>query len=365
VGAVRGRRQGRLVLAGAAAALALLVAVYPRPPLPFVLPAPAPEGTAARAGFALFALGDTGARRAFPSLRAGQLAVARGLVSEDLRQPADALLLLGDNFYPDGLVEGELVERIRENLVRPYCRFVDLSAARSGEVAGACGLEPGLRRPLPLHAVLGNHDHDSPESPELERAAIPRYVANWRLAQGLVELRELEPGLSLVLVDSSSLEGEEQRAPLRDALRRAAGPWRILASHHPLAAGGRAEGEARAALMRRAVAEAGVAVQLVLSGHRHNLQAIELEAPPGGLQVIAGGGARIQPLEDDYRGLRFALARTGFARVERQSPAGGEVLVVTLYATPRYPVVFWRAAEPVARFAVDRLGGVRREALRR
>jgi hypothetical protein len=106
-----------------------------------------------------------------------------------------------------------------------------------------------------------------------------------------------------------------------------------------------------------------VAVQLVLSGHRHNLQAIELGPPGGGLQVIAGGGASVQPLEDDYRGLRFSQARTGFARVEREERVGGEALVTTLYATPRRPLFFWRAAEPVARFSVDRLGAVRREEL--
>ena len=37
--------------------------------------------------------------------------VARGLVAEDRRAPVDALVLLGDNFYPYGLQRFELLEQ--------------------------------------------------------------------------------------------------------------------------------------------------------------------------------------------------------------------------------------------------------------
>src|SRR5215472_2002649 len=88
----------------------------------------------------LLAVGDTGTPPQFASrLTSTQIAVARGMEAEDRRAPVHALVLLGDNFYYKGLQESELLLRVRENVVRPYCRFLALTAPRSEEVASACG----------------------------------------------------------------------------------------------------------------------------------------------------------------------------------------------------------------------------------
>ena len=118
--------------------------------------------------------------------------MGRGLALEDRRQPVDALLLLGDNFYANGLERDDLVERLRENVVGPFCHFVELEGPRSPEVAGACREAPSLRHPIPLLVLFGNHDHTAPESPALQRETVPGFVSNWRVAEGPVQLVHLE-----------------------------------------------------------------------------------------------------------------------------------------------------------------------------
>jgi hypothetical protein len=309
----------------------------------------------------LLALGDTG--RPVPRFRPhAQRIVGEALAREDARRPADALLLLGDNFYYDGLQRAELVRRMGENVVRPYCRFVDLSGPRSEEVEASCPLPAAQRRPIPMLAVLGNHDYGDPESPGLQRREAPRFVANWRVGEGLAETVELPHGVSLVLADSMLLRLGADPAPLADALRRARGPWRILVVHHPLArVRDRGErGEALDAVYRgsvlAAIREAGVPVQLALSGEEHNLQALALEPPAPSLQIVAGGGGDVRPI-DPGSPAHFALASLGFARVDLVADPGGELLVASLFATD--PGLLGRGRTRLAaRYAVDREGRV-------
>lgn len=341
---------GLLAAAGVALALALLFdAARPRR-------APPVAGPDAEIRLSLLAVGDTGDRHALPSLREGQLSVARGMAAEDRRRPVDALVLLGDNFYPDGLGAGELVERVRVNVVWPYCRFVALAGARSAEVADACRLDPGERRPVPIHAVLGNHDYDLPESPGLQRDALPEFVSNWSLLGGLAEVRELGAGVSLVLFDSPRVRREGAAAALREAIARARGPWRILAGHHPLV---QASGSERRPLSEE-LGVPGARAQLALAGHLHNLQVIAGEPPGPALHVIAGGGSTIHDLAPERPGRLFGLAQTGFARIDLVRDAAGERLVASLYAMPRYPGRFWVGPELVARWSLAPDGSRRR-----
>lgn len=351
------RNVSAALLAAVAAFSALFYAIFPAPPLPFRVADPGHElGEPVR--FSLLAVGDTGRKHWLPSLRAGQLAVARELTAADLARPADTLVLLGDNFYPSGLRAAELIPRVRRNLVRPYCRFVALDGRDSGAVAEACTLPAALRRrDLPsIHAVLGNHDHKDPESPTLQSLAVPRFISNWHASVELVDVVEFDAGISLILVDSSTVTTEEHVRRVRDALRRARGPWRIAVAHHPIARldpEGRGEPEPSGPLLRRAIEEAGVSVHVFLSGHHHNLQGIEMETPSRILHLIAGSGANIRPVEHDYVNRTIALESSGFARIDLVATEGREALVAELWETERYPVVFWREARRVARWRIS------------
>ena len=97
------------------------------------------NAAAARPLSSLLAVGDTGDRWGpLPWLFEGQLAVGTAMRREHARAPVDALMLLGDNFYPDGLLATELVPRIVENVARPYCAFIDPSAELRPFLDGRC-----------------------------------------------------------------------------------------------------------------------------------------------------------------------------------------------------------------------------------
>ena len=348
------RRSGRVILRSMSAralrigaALAVVGAggwllAASRPPGPVVTPDP--EG---RVLLSLLALGDTGE----PPRRLGRtqqqvMRVARALAAEAALRPADALVLLGDNFYPDGLHAGEVEARVRANLVEPYCAFLDLSAPLSPRVAAPCS-DPV--RPIPLYGVLGNHDVESADSPRLQQEVVPEYVANWHLwlDPQVVELRE---GVSLVLYDPLRLAQRGDFEPLVRAVRAARGPWRILVSHYPF----NERMPARDA--ERALETAGVPIQLQLSGHEHNLEIGVIEGDLPMLQVVSGAGSDLRFPRRHLEGRRFAARLPGFARIDLVERPEGRRLVASLIAIREFSWQLWLPTRVVARWSVDESG---------
>jgi hypothetical protein len=322
----------------------------------WALPASDAAGAADRPVYSLLALGDGGRGNSPLWWFDRPLAVGAGLAREHRSRPADGLVLLGDNFYYEGLRAVELEARLRRNLVAPYCAFVDLAGLLSVRVEAACRLAPEARRPVPIFVVLGNHDHLSPESPPLQREIVPLYVPNWRLAGGLVAAAQPDPEVSLVFLDAELAMHRAEIPELARALAASPGPWRVLVTHHPIAFEPHLE-YSRA--VSRALADAGVPVQVVLAGHEHNLQ---LFAGPGPVvHVIAGAGSKVQPIEE--RGQVFALARPGFVRLDWLGRGPGARLALGYFATPAFPIEVWREVVPVARFSVGLDGSWREEPL--
>ncbi len=314
--------------------------------------------------WSILALGDTGRAGQRLDLFEGQLAVADALTREARRRAVDGLVFLGDNFYDSGLSEDRLVERVRTNLVRPYCYFLALTGSRSAEVASACPLDANERRPVPLFAVLGNHDLGRPESAGLQRTAIPEFLPGWQMSDGLTRVVEVRPGVSLILFESEIAIDDRaaiQRA-LSEAIRAARGPWRILATHRPIATDdyGKLPKGGYPDWVRDAIAQAALPVQLVLCGHHHNLQAFALGDPTPLLQIGAGSGSRAEPpLATGHPDLRYSALALGFARVDLIGESPDERLEVSLFTVPRWPwlgqLVGHRSG---ARFAVDRRGRI-------
>ena len=309
----------------------------------------------------LLAVGDTGSVWGpMPSLFEGQLAVGAALQREHEADPVDALVLLGDNFYPSGLLAHELEARIVQNVVRPYCAFVDPSTRMADVVSRFCG---GSRWPVPqLIAIVGNHDVLSPGSVELQREAVPRYVRNWDMPdQDGPVVRELPGGLSLVLLFSEWPWDDAASRALARALEEARGPWRVIIGHRPPITGH--------PQLKRMVAsasrESGHIVHAYLAGHVHGLVAIRgsrQDAAPV-LTVIAGSGsqAKLQQ-ETEYRieGAEVMQEALGFVRLDVTGRTTSPQLRITLSKARPSAALALFGTTTLARYEIELDGALER-----
>lgn len=309
--------------------------------------APAWPTLAGDVTWSLLAVGDTGAPpwwigRSFQQV----VRVGRAMAAEDVRNPVDALVLLGDNFYPDGLHARELDARVRANLSEPFCRFLPADGV-------PCAAPPRTAQVL---AVLGNHDRKSDESVRLQRTEIRRRLPSFLLPEASVHAIDLGSQVSIVLYDGAELLAAGSFEPLRAAVRASRGPWRIVASHHPLTLR-ESDEEGRAA--REVIRGLDVPVHLHLAGHRHYLELAHTPAPPF-LQAVAGSGSNTRPLKPPLEGSVYQARRPGFARADIVAGPDGSRLVVSLVALADS---IWERPQVVARWSVGPAGDARAEPL--
>jgi hypothetical protein len=311
--------------------------------------APSPDWLPTDSSLALFAVGDTGRRSHGMGRWSTGGRVADAMTAMHRAHPADGLVLLGDNFYPDGLEKVTFAEQVRDCLVDPYRAFFEISeegAERLG-IPSACG----DCLPVPVHAVLGNHDYSAPQSVDLQTRVLPVLLPNWRMPKEMAELREVGEGVSLILIQSVRWDDgvPEQVA---DCLARSKGPFRILAAHYPMADPGNNFQPTYTRDLQLLLSEANVPVHLFLGGHEHNLQILPMRPPAPPLCVIVGSGSRVREISPAPGERVYASDELGFGRID---VLPGEALVVTLWSVGR-----WLGLSPtlVARARVDLNGAV-------
>eukprot|EP01065_Artemidia_motanka_P034701 TRINITY_DN423_c2_g1_i1.p1 TRINITY_DN423_c2_g1~~TRINITY_DN423_c2_g1_i1.p1 ORF type:complete len:471 (+),score=100.00 TRINITY_DN423_c2_g1_i1:65-1477(+) len=211
-------------------------------------------------------------------------------------KPLDFVLLLGDNFYPDGVKSvtdkrwgelwgGSLTRRrvseagetvMTRSFVGPYLR------------------EPGLQ--VPYYAVLGNHDYQSNPAAQVAMTTAPQnpgrlwrmpgrnYRFGFRLADGTrVDFFGLDTnGVQRSVLRSHSRMGQQTPADvarLAEELRDTEpGGWRFVYAHHPLRTHGRFHSGISDAL-RKTGKDGGLeevmaanGVQAYFAGHEHIMQ---------------------------------------------------------------------------------------------
>lgn len=209
-------------------------------------------------------------------------------------RPAEAVFLLGDNFYPNGVTSVE-DEQWRSKFEQLF---------------------PEATFPIPFQACLGNHDHEGSVAAQVEYS---RRSSRWSMpAQYYSRILDLQDGAKaeFFVLDTQRLwkdhtDDSPQLRWFEDALARSKARWKIAVGHHCIRSGG-AHGE------RGILAEiAGRleprferhGVDLYLSGHDHDLQLLRTTA--GWLQVVSGAGSvlRDSGLTDDTL---FADSAPGF-----------------------------------------------------
>ena len=266
------------------------------------------------------------------------------------------VLLLGDNFYPRGLVgfDGKCA------------KDKDSEAAVAEQLRAVLGPYEFLReKGIRIRAIAGNHDHGCgavglAHEHDIDRFLPPpqRWGDLWQFFTGLPQEISLGSLVQIVVLDSHAIISD---AALADASRRrlrellASGKgryqWQLLAAHHPLRSAGPHDGAWPEGLRRPtsfllfpahflaaldlapfgdlnqdlytfryrryrrlvegAVQQSGASVALVLSGHDHNLQLLSGRTPAEPLQVVAGSGAYCSPLQR-RQDLLFGAAANGF-----------------------------------------------------
>lgn len=186
---------------------------------------------------------------------AAAYAVADRVAAVGASDPFDALVLLGDNVYPDGNAD-----RLQDTVFDPYGRVLHGGAD--------------------LLAVLGNHDVGY-AAEQIEVLGMPWRWYSQRVGDVLV-----------VALDSTEPENPAQLQWLEATLAANDASWVVAAMHHPpFSAGVHGSDEDTRDSFAPLFERHGV--DLVLAGHDHDYQR---SVPIGGVTyLVSGGGAKVRP----------------------------------------------------------------------
>ncbi|GBD25867.1 hypothetical protein HRbin30_01194 [bacterium HR30] len=284
------------------------------------------------------------------------------------------VLLLGDNFYPRGLVG-----------VQGHCDPSHATPAAIEHQLEAV-LEPfAFLRELriPVTAIPGNHDHgcgtfglENQANPDRFLPPHKRWGSLWNFRYGEPQAVLFSTArLRLLLLDSEPMvqDGNSLRASA-EALERLITEepghyrWQLVAAHHPLRTLGEHDGAFPAGIRKpltfvlfpvHFLAAGGLppfsalsqeaysfryqryrrtieriwkhhpgAVDLFLAGHDHSLQLLAPQEGGFPTELVVGSGAYCSPVRADPK-LMFAAAKHGFAVLDFSA----ESFTVALYAT--------------------------------
>jgi len=239
-------------------------------------------------GLHFYALGDTG----YPGRKRED--VARLLADEARMERPGFVMLLGDNFYPEG------VESATDR------RFVtDFEELYRGE-----------ELQVPFYAVLGGHDHRGRVEAQLEYAATG---GRWRMPARYYEFTHAVSPACLVqflVLDTEPLhQGGTVEDPqvrwLEQQLATAGAHWKIVAGHHPIASASGHGGSPRVRSLLEPLFDR-YGVDLYLAAYEHNLQL--LRTPRGLVHGISGAGSSARPVGTPEAAI-YAKGEPGFADV--------------------------------------------------
>jgi acid phosphatase len=236
------------------------------------------------------AAGDTG------SGNARQAAVAAAMAGYSSANPLAFVLLLGDNFYENG-VKSTADPQWQSKFERMY----DAAALN-----------------VPFYAILGNHDYRENAEAQVDYTrAAPG--SRWRMpARYYVVTCTLADGsrVELFALDTTTFVSDAaQGAWLERALAASTARWKIVFGHHPVYSNGHHGNSA--GLIESLAPILAHRADVYISGHDHDLQVLQ---PEGGVRyLVSGAGSRVRRTacrEDTV----YAAGRLGFTafRVSRR-----------------------------------------------
>ncbi len=227
-----------------------------------------------------------------------QLAVADTVIVYCTLQPCDFGLLLGDNFYTNGVAS-----------------VSDPQWQNKFE-----GVYPATDLPIPFYAVLGNHDHDGNEQAQIDYSALQD---RWKMPSAYYRVT-FPAGTSPSILEIFAFDSVYGGAPdsafltqLAQDLDNSTAQWKLLAMHYPIYSNG-LHGDTKA-FRDTLVPVICNRVDAVFSGHDHLFS--HLTDPAGGpdgcsfQQFVVGTGGRGRYSVRSRPGVAFAESTHGFAAV--------------------------------------------------
>lgn len=173
--------------------------------------------------------------------------------------PFDALILLGDNVYPDGDPT-----RLDATVFQPFERILQQGTA--------------------VLPVLGNHDvQDGHAAGQVEMLGMPGRWYATQVGRALI-----------VAVDSNVVDDPGQQQWLDTTLATTTADWVIVTMHHPAYSAGY-HGSSEAVRDTWVPLFERYDVDLVLAGHDHDYQ--RTHPISGTTYIVSGGGAKTRPTD--------------------------------------------------------------------
>lgn len=214
-------------------------------------------------------IGDWGRRGQF-----SQRDVARKMHAT----PADAVISVGDNFYPDGLANAD-DPQVQES-------WLDVYAPDK-----------------PWFVALGNHDHHGNITAQMHIDH-----THWHMPAAVYSFELGEH--SFVVADSEKIDGEQFKHIDRLLSEKSGFKW--IVAHHPIVTAGWHHHVDFDYQSEMAHLYYKHNVTGIISGHDHNMQYLEWR---GIRQIISGGGASTYYVEYPQEGLKYFDASPGFVNL--------------------------------------------------
>lgn len=217
--------------------------------------------------FSVHVLGDWGRRGQFSQMT----------IADKMRSiPHDAVISVGDNFYPDGLQTNQ-DEQIRESWLDIY--------------------SPDK----PWYVTLGNHDYHGNVQAQID-IEHPFWYMPDKVYSFNIEKH------TFVVLDSTVMD--DLQVKYADSLLEQAGKYKWIVCHHPIVTAGWHNDVDRQYQDNIVTLYHKHQVQAIISGHDHTLQYLEWN---GVRQIISGAGSSTYYVQYPQEGLKFFSANPGFA----------------------------------------------------
>ncbi len=241
----------------------------------------------------------------------GQRDVALGMAEKARVDPVEFVLLLGDNFYENGVrsVNDKQFQTKLEDIYN----------------------QPALQ--LPFYAVLGNHDYRGNAEAQVQYTGMS---ARWKMPARYYTFTQPvddSTDVQFFALDTNPIAAGDPKATeqifwLKSELDKSRARWKIVFGHHPLYSGGYHEDDPETRTLRAALESIiEPKIDLYLSGHDHDQQLIK-PANKHVFYLISGTGSQCRDVEwkDDTI---YASTNLGFAWFRLSH---GELLVEFLTA---------------------------------